>query len=1090
MTSLVGEDVADIMEQTHWTPYFEPREPDPVQLKSNEILEAIMKEMNVQRVCVEEMRRVQRIPLKEEKTEFHAIPKPTQLKATDTTRKIIRHLLKSAEDENTEVELSFGSLFDGKFKPGINGTDFMNAKSLLTQSDKFDINRSFDTVEIMTDGNRRMRLITDEDDNSRFEIKTRDFDKSTIIPEFAARLSISKEEEEEYFPDVWIPQLVRKRTRYTFTPNSAKSVFAGIKIDMTIVATSSVVYEEKEGDKIPIFSQEKISFELELELEKIVSISKFMKAASKVYSMITQNLMDGSRFSVTPEEKEYIIRTHNILVGVPIEKAASQTYMVSSYMNKPVNIALKDLQPKKSKQKTYALAVSNSYPTVKLNGKRFFLFISDGVCWLVYPPNIVYKFGETESVEGTKTHVHDKTLLDGELLLSTESGQISYEYHAFDILYYGGTNLTRKPFIERLESARYAVESIVPFGESSISLKKYYTDGTFFERSSDAYKEYASLPEGRADGLIIQPSGVYKNNETFKWKPPEELTIDFRYQRTESENVFNLLVGKGNEEIIFTPKGFKGTVTVQNAVIDGTEITDLIVESKWDQDNKTFVPIKIREDKVAPNYINVAYNVWNDITHPISSETITGNDLMILRKYINSQKRSDIFEYFGRDTVLLDIGSGRGGDITKWREAGVGHVYAVEPSLDNIKIFRSRMKTELRRKTVHGLKADVFKNSVTVLNYGAQNTTKIEVDTIGTGITDIAAFSSLTFFFESEDLYSKLLRTLNLVPPGGRVVGIVMDGEKTRELLEENDGFYSNGPVEIKSLDSTDSDFGNKIHIKLKDSTSMVNYEEYLFMYDAFKESMSEMWFAEEHMEFLGGPQAECFPEANKEFANLHRKFVFIKKETADLPEGDDWEPLFNSYDPDLLIGKVDQHSSGFLSAFMEAMGILDGKESVDKMRRELSDEVTIDTFKSLMGGEYAERAAYAHKMEVDPMESAFNEFKSNIINEHFRIAETSLLEILSRKFSVSIYLIGGTSVSMPLILHPDKNAYMELLKLYEDAVVLMRVGEIYYVVGRFAEDDEGNPWVPTLFENHESEFLAEIRENYDPEEGDFDETE
>jgi hypothetical protein len=45
-----------------------------------------------------------------------------------------------------------------------------------------------------------------------------------------------------------------------------------------------------------------------------------------------------------------------------------------------------------------------------------------------------------------------------------------------------------------------------------------------------------------------------------------------------------------------------------------------IVEFEWNSENKKFLPIRIRNDKIKPNFIEVARNIWNEIVNPITEK--------------------------------------------------------------------------------------------------------------------------------------------------------------------------------------------------------------------------------------------------------------------------------------------------------------------------------------------------------------------------------------------------------------------------------------------------------------------------------------
>lgn len=63
---------------------------------------------------------------------------------------------------------------------------------------------------------------------------------------------------------------------------------------------------------------------------------------------------------------------------------------------------------------------------------------------------------------------------------------------------------------------------------------------------------------------------------------------------------------------------------------------------------------------------------------------------MDLRKMNNHLKRELIESFALKETTVLDMGCGAGGDFHKWRAANVGHLVAADPSRDAIRCAKER----------------------------------------------------------------------------------------------------------------------------------------------------------------------------------------------------------------------------------------------------------------------------------------------------------------------------------------------------------------------------------------------------------------
>lgn len=197
------------------------------------------------------------------------------------------------------------------------------------------------------------------------------------------------------------------------------------------------------------------------------------------------------------------------------------------------------------------------------------------------------------------------------------------------------------------------------------------------------------------DGLIFMPMNypVSSNNEeivvdnigvtwyqNYKWKPPEENTIDFRIRFVKEEignrkvnkitsmnknkktikcQQVHLYVGydikkdlktdftwkvmgydnRRNKEVLFDPPFEEDSIHICNIPMkkdklicqkDKTEVQDgFIYEMKYEPNNPfgyQWIPLRIRDDKERPNDSNTADNVWNTIKFPVTEEMIKGNE--------------------------------------------------------------------------------------------------------------------------------------------------------------------------------------------------------------------------------------------------------------------------------------------------------------------------------------------------------------------------------------------------------------------------------------------------------------------------------
>ena len=365
--------------------------------------------------------------------------------------------------------------------------------------------------------------------------------------------------------------------------------------------------------------------------------------------------------------------------------------------------------------------------TEKADGERLLMFIDD--------KNNVYLINNTYNVIDTgitTTNELKNTLIDGEYISCNNRTDNSSKglFAAFDIYYYGGEKITSLPLIDNDNKidTRYKfllkTSKLMKFNDTSI---EYIVKEHLY--SKDILKDCDTILSGDKyypydiDGLIFTPAKLalysyYSNkvmkltenvkwDRVFKWKPPEQNTIDFlaKYLRNitidgvrykeftlyvgynasqwESYTIDEALKLSYNKEYrnsvkdknskyilklfqptIYYEKGIErmlvkidvnGVVNCENGeIIDG----DSIVECRYILDNTIpahmrWKPMRPREDKTriykmgelskTANDMSVAINIWRSIHNQITESAIRGNNI-IDNKDIDSSEGERLLE--------------------------------------------------------------------------------------------------------------------------------------------------------------------------------------------------------------------------------------------------------------------------------------------------------------------------------------------------------------------------------------------------------------------------------------------------------------
>lgn len=123
-------------------------------------------------------------------------------------------------------------------------------------------------------------------------------------------------------------------------------------------------------------------------------------------------------------------------------------------------------------------------------------------------------------------------------------------------------------------------------------------------------------------------------------------------------------------------------------------------------DKKEFV--KERTDKWTSNSMNTFNSIALTSLQKINIELFSPSSNLLMRNYHNIIKQNILNQYKGN---LLDIGSGNGGDLHKWKN--YKRVVCVEPDLEKIKNFKERIKTsEIKDRII------IYQNNIQNIDIG------------------------------------------------------------------------------------------------------------------------------------------------------------------------------------------------------------------------------------------------------------------------------------------------------------------------------------------------------------------------------------
>jgi len=581
------------------------------------------------------------------------------------------------------------------------------------------------------------------------------------------RISLSAERS---IPVPPIPKfaLRRNRTRESFAHSSMP-----FTLDLTIVTDDS---KANRG----------VTYEVELEANFSSTQPIVQGVVDRLQSLFMQLPIFGNMQAVPIAQYDAAVREYNTLTR----------FNHKSGINFP---------PSKPVDATYAFfrweVVHNYAITMKADGVRCVLFLRK--------QNEVYSIANDVKL---LKDVHIEHASDDQtrfpIVLDCEFVPDINTFYAFDCIVYGGTYLDSLPgqsqLLQRVQMADSVRFSQSHNGGFNYAIKPYVSCDSVPDYLA-AIHQYRSMSETgipyKVDGVIFQHLSII--GDAKKWKPPELLTIDFAVTKYPPYIGVNVS-GAGGSSIVSASDviGNLNNASIPKDVVEGK-----IAEFKWDYDQKRFIFYRTRDDKQYSNNKETVRAVFNLITNPITYETISLQNLVLTRKYHNREK-SEAYANLKEDgaKTILDVGSGTGGDVQKWKANGFTHVTAIEVNPDNYKRLVERIRDE-------GMTSIVTPVNTSILDY--EDDTKYDA---------ITMFNSLTFFGKNTSTLRNLFIKLDkMLKVGGHLFAMFVDSSKFETNFPRPE--YISPQISVTYLHPPPN---NEINISINASGIVTQQHEYL----------------------------------------------------------------------------------------------------------------------------------------------------------------------------------------------------------------------------------------------------------------------
>jgi hypothetical protein len=487
-------------------------------------------------------------------------------------------------------------------------------------------------------------------------------------------------------PDKWDDNLKRFKLIKEFTFEIDK----GVEVIGRIIKDSITTFTTMKKSRINNTNQ--IYYEFELKIKNMDNIL--------VNIIKTIQALFLSKVVLTKKQQVSILEEYRLLVAIATQRKSDDTV----YLLTPKPVALKKINLENPDNYGVVSILRGYTVTEKTDGERLLLYING--------KGDVYTIDSSKRVEGTGIKAKKEafnSLIDGEYVHCNKriDGVKRHLYAAFDIYYLNGEKLTSLPLMDDKHKCRYnemlKLNKLLDVKKSTIDfmVKVHNYSKDIYKENKNILTNHKKLPY-EIDGLIFTPAklAVYSYyptmpvdiktdmtwNSVFKWKPPEQNTIDFlikfigdikkdglkyrkyglyvsdknmlndyniknvlniRYKytnidkltnflETTEKDIFKLFVPNkyyiNDSEFAFIEVNTKGEVRAENNdKIDN----NTIVEFRYDLIEKRWIPIRVRTDKTrifnkgifdkTANSVQVALDTWDTIHNMISASMIIGN---------------------------------------------------------------------------------------------------------------------------------------------------------------------------------------------------------------------------------------------------------------------------------------------------------------------------------------------------------------------------------------------------------------------------------------------------------------------------------
>lgn len=530
-------------------------------------------------------------------------------------------------------------------------------------------------------------------------------------------------------------------------------------LDDSVRIECKITYQKKNGE-----DSEDVLYTVEVEFpEENYKNNKYWKYIFDIVSLC----LDRSFNSIILPSQ--IRKSIYKKINLTMRDISEDNFISSNVINKPIDLTYNNL--------TYESFFSDPKYSVSLKADGIHIFL------IKYENYLVLADLKSITVLSDTFRFSTNFILEGELIMSND---LPTNIIVFDCIQSDKGSILNIDYHLRLDRMRKHVEEINDWIREASSnsenliipviqktVYKIETVDSFFLHCNNLLDLEHKL-EYDIDGLIFTPNDkYYSNNRILKWKPENKLTIDFQVK---DKLLYSKVDGK-NDIVLFEGNSTKKYEQVELFIEDG------IYEFQYNSNTNIFEMVRDRSiDKIYPNNLSTAKNIWDRIINPITEGTMRGKTNDLMRKYHNREKRELIDRIQEKNLIgstLLDIGSGRGGDFAKWKN--FSKILCIEPNEENIREFMNRLES------FPDLQTKVF-----MCQCGAEETDYIqnfiEENNLPKTYDFVTSMFSLTFFWKNDEMLRGLATTILRFTGPKSIFGFVtMNGDIVSQKISDGE---------------------------------------------------------------------------------------------------------------------------------------------------------------------------------------------------------------------------------------------------------------------------------------------------------------